>query len=200
MESFEDGLPSLEMYRDLEPGELNLDPRGDRGLNVRFYEHAPTGQPHMEIRFPGDKLTVIDRQATELDKRRFRPQWQAFEGGGEFAGQTRLETCSWSDPGLTRAMAQEGIMTVEQLAGLPDEVVRRNSLLGLIRLRELAQAHLVKAGRIAAAELVITTNAKLQSQVDSLSDQVRQLLAAGHAQGQPEVPQKRGPGRPPKNA
>ena len=198
LESLNDGLPDLEVYRDLVPGELNLDPKGDRGLAVRFYEYAPTQTAHMEVRFPGDKLTVIDRPASEIDKRRFPAQWQAFEGGGEYEGQTRLETCAWADPGLVKEMAYEGILTVEQLAGLPDEVVRRNSLLGLIRLRELAQEHLVKAQRTADAESIRANNAVLQSQVDKLQEQVAQLVAA--RQGQPDVPVKRGPGRPPKTA
>ena len=171
------GLPDVVVHEGLRPGELNLDPRGDTGLNVRFYEYTPTGADHIEIQLPGDKLCVIDRPAGEMDKMRFPQQWKAYEGGGAYEGQIRLETCAWADPALTRAMAREGIMTVEQLAALPDEVISRNSLLGLLRLRELAEKHLEHENNARASHELKDQNRVLADQVAKLKAQVQELVA-----------------------
>lgn len=78
---------------------------------------------HVQILVPGDKLSMIDRVASEDDKKRFADHYAKFRAGkGEEVVGTRLEAVPW----MTRSKVEEyryfGIHTVEQLAGAIDEV------------------------------------------------------------------------------
>jgi hypothetical protein len=79
--------------------------------------------PHVRIMVPGDRLSIVDRLASQDDKNRFAQHWAKFEAGGaqEVVG-TRLEAIPW----MTRSKVEEykffGIITVEQLAAASDQV------------------------------------------------------------------------------
>jgi hypothetical protein len=77
----------------------------------------------VRILTPGDKLSIIDRIASDDDKRRFADEYAKFKAGrGEEVVGTRLEAVPW----MTRSKVEEykyfGIHTVEQLAAANDNV------------------------------------------------------------------------------
>jgi len=109
----------------------------DSKLHVQFYlrpvlmtrESEDAGRPifqdvvHVRILVPGDKLSIIDRVASDDDKGRFAAHYDKFKAGrGTEVIGTRLEAV----PFMTRSKVEEykffGIHTVEQLAGASDEV------------------------------------------------------------------------------
>ena len=119
---------------------------GDKGLHVEFYEHPVDGLDHVRITFPGDDKSRPDFLATDHYKMRFKRQWKVYKGElEEFAGQTRIETVSWIDPGLLHDMRRADIHTVEQLAGLSDSSIDSTNMLGLMAFREKAKEHLTTA-------------------------------------------------------
>ena len=165
-------LPEFNLTHMPAPGEVIRD--DDSGLGVRFYRHAATGFDHLEVTFPGDPLTVIDRPATDFDKARFAPHWHAFEGGGQFEGQHRLETCAWADPGIVRDLHKNGIFTCEQLAKLPDAVVADAPVLGLLKLRQRAIDHLAGlAEPTTRMDDLARENAELRNRLEALEAAAR---------------------------
>jgi len=109
----------------------------DSKLHVQFYLR-PMIQPtlseeaqrpifadvvHVRILVPGDKLSMVDRPASDDDKKRFTDHYAKFSAGqkDQLVG-TRLEAV----PFMTRSKVEEykffGIHTVEQLAEASDEV------------------------------------------------------------------------------
>jgi len=109
----------------------------DNKLHVRFYTRPmlqgtlskEAGRPiyadveHVNILTPGDKLSIIDRVASEDDKRRFADHYAKFRAGkGDEIIGTPLQAVPW----MTRSKVEEykffGIHTVEQLANANDNV------------------------------------------------------------------------------
>lgn len=82
-----------------------------------------TDVEHVRILVPGDKLSIVDRLASDDDKRRFAEHYAKFKAGqGTEVIGTRLEVVPW----MTRSKVEEykffGIHTVEQLAEASDSV------------------------------------------------------------------------------
>lgn len=78
---------------------------------------------HIRIMIPGDKLSIIDRIASDDDKQRFAAHWAKYSAGkGDEVIGTRLEVVPW----MTRSRVEEykyfNIHTVEQLASAGDGV------------------------------------------------------------------------------
>lgn len=109
----------------------------DNKLHVQFYsrpmmQHAlsqEAGRPifadidHVRIMVPGDKLSIVDRIASEDDQKRFADRWERYKAGqGEQVVGTRLEVVPW----MTRSKVEEykffNLHTVEQLAHANDNV------------------------------------------------------------------------------
>ena len=170
------GLPSLtdmDQWVDTE--------KEDEGLDVRFYANPITGDDHVEIATPGDKSTVHDTTANDWYKQRFRRQWENYQARlDNYAGQIRLETVSWIDPGMLKEILRFGIHTVEQLSQLSDSNISQTQMRGLSSFREKAIKHL--ADRHKSAEYD-----ELKEKHDDLMKRLEALEQA---------PQKRGPGRP----
>lgn len=113
---------------------------GDSKLFVQFYR-KPALQPalsaqegraiykevdYIKIMVPGDKLSIIERQVNDIDKRRFADKYQKWLAG---AGNVIEGTPLSSLPKMTPSKVQEykyfGIHTVEQLADANDNVGQR---------------------------------------------------------------------------
>ena len=152
---------------------------GDASLAVRFYQYAVDGTVHIEIRFPGDDRTVVDREAHDGDKQRFAAHWNAYKNqSDQFAGQTRLEMVAWIDPGSASEMKRHGIHTIEQLAGLTDDTIGQSKMMGLTVFRTKATEHV--------------KNSQASSELDGLRARIAQL--------EQNAAKPRGPGRPRKDA
>lgn len=131
-----------------------FDAESDKKLHVTFRMDAERndaksreeGRPIFEmtefirIMVPGDKDTIIDRPANELDRMRFSDRYQRFKSGMTQVQGTPLSEEIW----LTKAQTEElkffGIVTLEQLAGMADSNAQR--FLGLQSLKQKAQARL----------------------------------------------------------
>src|SRR6185369_1173847 len=133
---------------------------GDETLFVVFYKGVvrnetrsiEEGRPIYDdvecvrVMVPGDRNNVVDRPASEHDKRRFAKQYEMFKQGTKEEDQisgTRL--IDW--PFVTRAQSEElkylGIRTVEHVAEARDDVCAK--VPGLTSLKQNAAAWLAKA-------------------------------------------------------
>lgn len=90
---------------------------------VRYYKRSEKGvsKDFIEIRFPGDNKTVVNRQVKEDDKHRWPKQWDAYQRGEEFKSEGYpLEQWPEVDEGQVREFNYKNIYTVEQLALMTD--------------------------------------------------------------------------------
>lgn len=97
--------------------------------------------PFVQIMAPGNKDSIIDRPADDMDKARFAEQYKRFMANQE---QTPEGTPLTEWPELTRSQIEEfkymGVHTVEQLAGMSDG--NAQGMMGLQALKQKAQAYL----------------------------------------------------------
>jgi len=161
----------------------------DSKLYVQFYsrpilqptESDKAGRPIyadmdcIRILVPGDKLSQIDRMASDDDKKRFAEHYAKYKAGrGQEVVGTRLEAVPW----MTRSKVEEyryfNILTVEQLAGASDEVGQKFP--GFHGDREKAKKFL-------------DSTEGTDARVKELEEQVAKLLAAQAAK--PEVAVKK---------
>lgn len=163
---------------------------GDESLFVVFYmgveqnsaKSTEAGRPvfddveFVRIIIPGDKNNIIDRRASDHDKRRFHRQYGLFKEGRKEEEQisgTRLT--DW--PMLTRAQCEEfkylGLRTVEQLAEVRDDVVSR--VPGMHNLKQVARAWLGKAKSTAEAAQLAKEAAEKDQRIQTLENALRDL-------------------------
>lgn len=98
----------------------------------------------VRIMVPGDKDNIVDRAASEMDKRRFAASYAAFkQGHAEQIIGTPLE--AW--PLISRSIVEElryfNVRTVEQLSELRDDVAMR--LMNGMSIKQSAVAFLQAA-------------------------------------------------------
>ena len=165
-------LPSVPKWSDSdipENGQWMEPDKADEALNVRFYKNAVTDLDHIEIKNPGDERTVQDTEATDWYKMRFRRQWENYQSAlDNFAGQTRLETVNWVDPGMCKEMIRFGIHTVEQLSQMPDSAISQTNMIGLMALREKALSHLDSLKKSSDYDELKSTNEELLKRLEAL--------------------------------
>ena len=163
-------LPSLPTWTDIpENGQWMEPDKADDALNVRFYKNAVTDEDHIEIQNPGDERTVHDTTVTDWYKMRFRRQWENYKSSlDNFAGQTRLETVNWIDPGMCKDMVRFGIHTVEQLSQMPDSAISQTNMIGLMAFREKALKHLESQHKSSEYDELKATNADLMERLEAL--------------------------------
>ena len=142
---------------------------GDKALGVEFYRHPVDGQDHVRITIPGDDKTRLDELATDHYKMRFKRQWRVYKGElEEFAGQVRIETVSWIDPGLLHDMKRADIHTVEQLANMSDASIDSTNMIGLMSFRAKAIEHLAAKEKSSQYDKLAAQNAELMKRLEKL--------------------------------
>jgi hypothetical protein len=78
---------------------------------------------HIRIIVPGDKLSIIDRIASEDDMRRFAEEYAKFQSGqGQQVVGTLLDVVPWMSRSKVEEYRYFGIHTVEQLSDASDSV------------------------------------------------------------------------------
>jgi hypothetical protein len=175
------------------------------GLHVEFYIDAveqpfkseQAGRPIYEdvefvkIMIPGDKNSIVERQASDHDKGRFPLEYARFKNGlkeEEQAVGTPLK--HW--PAISRAMAKEfnsfNVHTVEQLAMMSDTAKQAFGM-GAQEWSRKAQAMLDVSSKSADAEKWAAENEALKQQLADMRKEFAELSARVD-------PEKRGPGRP----
>ncbi|MFI5223344.1 MAG: hypothetical protein ACHQX3_03720 [Nitrospirales bacterium] len=153
----------------------------DNKLYIQFYsrpiingaESNEAGRPiyHdidcVRIMVPGDKLSIVDRLASEDDKRRFADQFAKYQAGQQtqLVG-TPLEQVPWMSRSKVEEYKYFGIHSVEQLANASDSVGQRFP--GFYGDRDKAKAFIEAASgnnaRIAELErLLAEMQAKMQA-------------------------------------
>lgn len=128
---------------------------------------------HIRILVPGDKLSIVDRVASHIDKSRFSEHYARFQAGkSEQIIGTRLEAVPW----MTRSKVEEyryfGVLTVEQLAEANDNL--GSKFQGFFSDKERAKKFL---------EAASGTNAR----VTELEQQLTELKAMLQQQSKPAV-------------
>lgn len=165
----------------------------DSKLHVQFYlrpmiqptESDMANRPifkdveHVRIMVPGDKLSIVDRPASQDDQSRFPDHYSKFKAGEamQVVG-TRLDAV----PFITRSMCEEfkffGIVTVEQLASAGDEVGQKFQ--GFQQFKQKAQKFLEAANgtdsRVTELERQL---AEMKAQIEAKDDAVQMLTGVG---------------------
>jgi hypothetical protein len=171
----------------------------DNHLQVEFYnydgpEQQHKGQTFVRIIVPGDKYNIIDTPAAEHHKQRFPRQWLYFQMKTNEIPLAGISLAEWRQDRpediSENQLAELSIFkfqVVEQLATASDAQLQRVGM-GGIALRQKAQDYI--RGRHASAASGELDQTK--KELAELKAQMAQLLAAQS--------EKRGPGRPPKEA
>lgn len=178
----------------------------DAQLLVRFFIHPElstyqsknSGAPvyhdveMIEVFQPGEKDSV-KQLVTDFHRHRFPKQYQAFKEGKEQTSTgTPLELLFPSEPSIVLTLKNLHVYTIQQLAALNDTGIA-NLPMGGRQLVERAKQYLATA----------QTGANMH-QMEAMQQQIAELQAQLAAAKQPETsetpetPQRRGPGRHPK--
>lgn len=172
----------------------------DAQLLVKFFKHPELstyqskekGVPvyndviMIEVFQPGEKESV-KQLVTDFHKMRFPKQWENFEKGLEqTAIGTPLDLLFPAEPSQVLTLKSFNIFTIQQLAALNDTAISALPMGGR-QLVERARVYLSKA----------QTGADM-NRMEEMQRQIAELQAALQAKTETETPQRRGPGRPPK--
>lgn len=162
----------------------------DSGIHARFYtcmvmdetKSAEAGRPirvekeFVEIIAAGNANNIIRRKATDEDRQRFARQYEVFNRDKEATGGQLIGTTLADIPWVTKAQVSElaymHIHTLEQLAGLDDNVCSRHA--GLYDLRRKA----VVAAKAASDAAPMT---EMAHQMELMKQQLEDLLLQNKA-------------------
>lgn len=131
---------------------------------------------YVTIMVPGDKESIIDRPAMEMDFQRFPRQYQAFRQKQEaqIVG-TPLSALTWMAPSQIKELEYFNVMTVEHLAEVNEGLASR--MQGLFDLKRRAQ-DFIRAAKEAAPLLEMRTELdKRDGEIEALKRQVAELGA-----------------------
>lgn len=162
-------------------------PEEDKKLHVRFFM-SPLEQTaqsiiegrrvfadteYVEIMIPGDKHTVIQRQAFDMDRKRFPQQYARFKQGmADQTVGTPLSELSFLSAAKVKEYEFFNIRTVEQLAGTADGSKAGQSMMGFHQDKQKADAFLAAAkGSAPVNEL----RAKIEERDSVIETMQRQL-------------------------
>ena len=188
--------------------------REKSNLEQRKVEVKLPKAPFMRIMVPGDKTSEFVCAVSEAQKRRFPREWMAWQisegligGDGDIPGW-KLSEWDELNPDMVRELLYLRFQTVEQLAGASDTQIQGVGI-GGVGLREKARVALrnrMGAETKAAMEERDKENADLKARLERMETL---MLAMTPPAAPPAVPpdtvvqmpepEKRGPGRPPKN-
>ena len=163
---------------------------GDAHLFVTFFTYPvqnmekthEMGRPIFEerefirIMTPGNKKTVVVREARDPDRMRFDKQYSSFKANEEEVLEgTPLS--AW--PIISRAQVEElkhfNIRTVEHLAELSD--VHASAHMGLVSLKLKAQDFLAAAADLAPMEHLRTAMEEKDNEIATLTSALEDLMA-----------------------
>jgi hypothetical protein len=106
---------------------------GDRGMVAMFYNRPmpnpakarETGHPFFEdqvyirVHPPGERLNIVDRKATDVDRRRWPMQWQQFQQNKQQQPEgAPIELLYPEYPSVAAMLRANAVMTIEQCAEL----------------------------------------------------------------------------------
>jgi len=164
----------------------------DRAVHARFYlmpvkdERASdeAGRPmfrdveFVEIIASGNANNIIQRKATNEDRQRFSRQYEIFKRNAESDQTigTPLTQVPWLTPSQVEELAYMKIRSLEMLASVDDNTCARFA--GLYDLKRKAAGVLEAAQKDAPVTKMAAENARLKNQVEALTNQLQELIAA----------------------
>jgi len=169
---------------DFNPDDFSNQSEADKQLLVRFmYKPVENRQAtreqgvavveemaFVEVRIPGQRNPCVMRRATLEDKRRFAPQYEAFQKRVEMPSEG-TPLAEW--PVVTRSQVEElaffSIKTVEQLASVSDTNISKR--MGGYGLREKAVKWLEQRDQAVSA----SERADMQERISGLEQQIGEL-------------------------
>ena len=190
--TIDEGLTLDELQRnpfDASADQVQTNPEDDRKLLVRFYMH-PVQQTaksikagrkifkdteYIEILIPGDKHSIIRRQAFDLDRKRFAESYKRFRMG--LANQTEgtpLSNLIWMTEAKIKEYEYFNIVTVEQLAEAADGS-GAGAIMGFVDDKRKAEAFLESSKNEAP---LVSMRAKLDerdAELETLKRQMQEL-------------------------
>lgn len=127
------------------------------------------------IRVPGSH-DFIHRPVMASDKVRFRAQYEAFKNAnGEALEGTPVATLPGVKDGVVRDLAYVGITTIEQLANVPDSLLK---MMGGQSLKQQAQSWVSKNRKSSIVNQTNEALAERDAKIAELEAKLNQLLAA----------------------
>ncbi len=171
---------------------------GDAGMVVLFFlkpihspaKSAEAGSPQyidevfVRIHPPGERLNIIERRATDMDKRRFPQQWALFQQNKPQTNDgTPIDMLFPAQPSIAAALKASGVHTVEQCAELSAHAIEtigmgcQSWVNDATRYLEVANKG-VKASQLKAAmESRDRENASLKHKIELLEEELGNLRA-----------------------
>lgn len=130
---------------------------------------------------PGSRDVMVTR-ADDNYRRRFPKQWERFQLQQEQAVEgTPLEQVPWLTVGQVAELKAVHVMTLEQLAALPDNLAQK--FMGAHQLRQRAQA-MIDAAKGEAPMLRLQAELEARDQkIELMQKQIDQLVAASKKKG-----------------
>lgn len=187
---------------------------GDAQLSVRFYDgtirsefkSAQEGRDvvddavYVEIMTPGNATLVFKDIATDEHKARFPLQWQFYlnKHGDETMGGTPLDELTFLSPAARENLKAMKFYSVEQVANAADaDLMRFGMSLGMqpLTVREKAIRYLQFADKNSTFTKMERELAERDTKLAAMEAQMQQMAAMME-----KLTEKRGPGRPPKEA
>ena len=155
----------------------------DSGLFVRFYFNKIHEKHFVKINIPGDAKTEWDRPVNDIDKARFRQQWEAYQNQqNQFGTQTLLKDWDAINEGQVNHLVAHNVQTVEHLAGMSDTMAIACGM-GTQNLVRKAQGFMAEMAAKRQVELANQELAKRDAQIQQqefelkkLQDQMQELL------------------------
>lgn len=164
---------------------------GDQSMVVMFYmrgvqnpaKSQELGRPYLEdkiyvrIHPPGERLNIVDREATDVEKRRYPMQWQQFrDNAPQVSDGTPIDMLFPASPATAGALKASGVHTVEQCAKLSAHAIE-NIGMGCQQWVNEAQRYLEVANKgVKASQLKAIVEEK-DREINSLKNKVNNLEA-----------------------
>lgn len=131
----------------------------------------------VKIQHPGETLNIIDREATEIDKRKYRNQWAAYlEGKEQIPEGIPLNLLFPHQPQIVDMLRQYKIVIVEQLAKLTAHGIETIGL-GALDWVQKAQNYLKQAEKGVDFHKFEKAMHEKDSQIATLTRQLNEMQA-----------------------
>lgn len=173
---------------------FGLMPVEDKGESAKQGRRVFIDREFFSAKVPGDKNTHSLRLATQQDRDRFPRAYAAFQQRGLVPLQgTPLEEWPQVTRGQAMTLKAAGVHTVEAMAEVHDGHIDKLGA-NARELKVKAKSYVALAKDTAEAQRLADENRKKDEEMAELRRQIADLAS------RLDVPEKRGPGRPRKDA
>lgn len=197
----DEGLSSFNPANMIWQGNIGYDNGVDKSMVCRFYMRAlhnaakskQEGRPVYEdkifviIHPPGERLNIVDREATDFDKRRWPAQWHQFQQNKvQQPDGTPIDLLYPDYPSVAAMLRAHGVATIEQCAALSGNAVD-NMGMGSQRYVNAAKTYIQASAKgVQATQLRAQLEDRdrevrvLERKIEALTAEVENLRAQGN--------------------